>query len=58
MDRRDAVTVRWDDTRLRFEPRDDGCWRRFEETWTGCQWRTVGTELVDEVAVVSRRTRL
>jgi hypothetical protein len=50
-DCREAIVVRFDDERLRFEPRDDGRWRRFEQTWTGCRWRTRGTELVDAVAV-------
>jgi hypothetical protein len=52
-DRRDAVTVRFDDDRLRFEPRADGRWRLLEETWTGCRWRTRGTRLVDEVSVAA-----
>lgn len=51
-DRRDAILVRWDDERLRFEPRRDGRWRRFEEEWTGCRWRTIGSELVESVRVV------
>jgi hypothetical protein len=50
-DRRDAIVVRYDNERLRFEPRDDGRWRRFSQTWTGCRWRTRGTELVEAVAV-------
>jgi len=51
MDRRDAIVVRYDETRQRFEPRSDGRWRRYHETWTGCEWRVVGTELVESVAV-------
>jgi len=48
---RDGVTVRWDDERVRFEPRDDDRWRRIEEEWTGCVWRPRGSEVVDEIAV-------
>jgi len=51
MDCRDAIVVRYDDTRQRFEPRSDGRWRRFEETYDGHAWRVVGSELVDCVAV-------
>jgi hypothetical protein len=54
-DTRDAVTVRYDDERLRFEPRDDGRWRLVEETWENCHWRTRGTQLVDEIAVTDPR---
>jgi len=57
VDRSDAIIVRWDPPqapprRLRFEPRDDG-WTRFEEVWTGCLWRVVGSERVDKVTVNS-----
>lgn len=50
-DRRDAVVVRYDEERLRFEPRDDHYWRLYHETWTGCHWRTRGTQLVDSLRV-------
>ena len=59
MDRSDAVTVRWQPPRqparkLVFEPRSDGDWLRIEKSWTGCTWREVGTEVVDDVAVEFR----
>jgi hypothetical protein len=38
--------------RYRFELRDAGPgWWRFEDEWTGCQWRPVGREAVDTVAL-------
>lgn len=39
--------------RVRFENRDDasGHWR-IEEEWTGCTWRRVGREAVEELAIV------
>lgn len=37
--------------RLVFEPRSDGRWTRREETWTGCRWRTRGTDVVASVAI-------
>lgn len=50
-DCRDAVIVRFDDERLRFEPRSDDRWRLHDEEWTGCRWRTRGTQLVDDLSV-------
>ncbi|WP_197052484.1 hypothetical protein [Halobellus rufus] len=36
--------------RYRFEPRHTGPgWWRFEDEWTGCQWRPVGREVLAEV---------
>lgn len=54
-DRSDAFVVRWepDNTaprRALFEPRVDG-WYRREQIWTGDCWRTLGTELVETVAI-------
>lgn len=39
--------------RVRYEPRSDGLVDRFEEIWTGCQWRVQGCEPVAEVALES-----
>lgn len=55
-DRGDAVVVTWHargrGQRLTFEPRSDGRWDRSEAVRTkGGDWRTVGTEIVDRVAV-------
>jgi len=56
-DRRDPITVRWRAAgsqtarRLRFEPREGG-WLRLTEVWTGCAWRTEGSEVVSDMAVV------
>jgi hypothetical protein len=52
--RSDAVTVRitglrGSPRRLRFEPRDDGNWDHYDEEWSGCEWRTKGHEVVEEV---------
>jgi len=62
-DRSDAVTLRWDPAgraprRLRFEPREyavGGDWERIEQTWTGEEWRTVGSEIVESVTVIDGR---
>lgn len=36
--------------RTRFEPRSDGPgWWRIEDEWTGCTWRPIGREPVDDV---------
>lgn len=37
--------------RLRFVPRDDGRWARFDEYWSGCCWHTRGHEVVEAVAL-------
>ncbi|WP_434531060.1 hypothetical protein ACODNH_05455 [Haloarcula sp. NS06] len=37
--------------RDRYEPRDEGGWRRIEERWTGCQWAYVGSEIVDSIDI-------
>lgn len=37
--------------RDRYEPREDGGYRRIEEIHTGCKWRYVGSELVEDVDV-------
>jgi hypothetical protein len=55
----DAFTVEYTPAcaprrRLRFEPRSDGAgWWRIEEEWTGCRWRPVGREPVDDVVCES-----
>ena len=37
--------------RFRFEPRADGPgWWRFEDEWTGCTWRPIGREVVEDVS--------
>ncbi len=36
--------------RYRFEPRHTGPgWWRFEDEWTGCQWRPVGREVLNDI---------
>ena len=35
-----------------YEPRDDGRWRYEEQRYNGCKWLHVGSEIVDDVAVV------
>ena len=38
--------------RIRFEVRaDDAGWWRFEDEWTGCTWRPIGREVVNDLAV-------
>ena len=38
--------------RYRFQPRATGPgWWRIEDEWTGCQWRPVGREVLDEVEI-------
>jgi hypothetical protein len=54
-DRSDALILRYDPVgraprRLRFEPTADG-YERIEEVWNGCQWRGVGNESVDHLAL-------
>ena len=39
--------------RVRYVPRTDEWWR-IEEQWTGCLWRHVGRELVDDLQRWSR----
>ena len=57
-DRSDAIELRWSypDARLPrrvvFEPRSDGAWLRRESVWVReGEWRQVGSEIVDDVAV-------
>lgn len=36
--------------RVQFEPRaDDVGWLRFDEEWTGCRWRPVGSDIVTDL---------
>lgn len=37
--------------RLRWEPRDDGTWARYEDELDGDTWRPVGQEIVDDVDI-------
>lgn len=38
--------------RTRFEPRSDGPgWWRIEDKWTGCTWRPVGREPVEDICL-------
>lgn len=38
--------------RLRFEPRAaDNRWRRYEDEWNGCRWRSVGSSVCEHVEV-------
>jgi len=39
--------------RIRYVPRTDDWWR-IEEVWTGCLWRHIGRELVDDFQCWSR----
>jgi hypothetical protein len=42
--------------RTRFEPRSDGPgWWRIEDEWTGCKWRPVGREPVNDVSLRNER---
>ena len=42
--------------RTRFEPRSDGPgWWRIEDEWTGCTWRPVGREPVEDVSLHDER---
>ncbi|WP_245180570.1 hypothetical protein [Haloarcula amylovorans] len=55
-DRADAVVVtRYPADRPprrdRFEPRDGGGWTRYDEEWSGCRWRTIGSEPVESVSI-------
>ncbi|RLM39281.1 hypothetical protein [Haloarcula sp. Atlit-120R] len=55
-DQTDAVVVRREPLRgpaqrNRYEPRDEGGWRRVEERWNGCQWIYVGSEIVDSIDI-------
>lgn len=57
--RADATTVRWEPVgreprRVVFEPRADGRLERVVEAWTGEEWRFVGREVCETVAVEQR----
>lgn len=55
-DDREAIVCEWEpggraSRRMVFEPRADGYYRR-EQVWSGRdEWRTVGTEQVDDVEI-------
>lgn len=56
MGREQSLCVRYEPVRgpperLRFEPRSDGRYARFEEFWNGCVWAVRGHDVVDEVAL-------
>ena len=56
LDRSDAIVLRLDrpgarSERTRLEPRSDGRWDRYEDEWTGCKWRAVGHEIVDDIGL-------
>jgi len=38
--------------RLRWEPRDDGTWARYEDEFDGGEWRPVGREVVGDLAII------
>lgn len=37
--------------RIRWEPRSDGTWARTEDELDDGEWRSVGSEIVDDVAI-------
>lgn len=54
LDRTDAhgfvyEPVRGPKRKIAFEPRSDGRFDRVEAVWTGCAWRTTGSEIVATV---------
>lgn len=57
-DRSDAIVLRIDrmagqSERIRLEPRSDGRWDRYQDEWTGCNWRAVGHEIVEDVGLAA-----
>ena len=53
----DATTITYESLygtprRVRFEPCDDGRYRRVELVWNGCRWRQTGSELVESMRIV------